>query len=58
MTQSKWLIFYWEINELIKTNFFDMNVLLYTVVVTANEYKGDWKKAPIKTPRHAIPKNG
>ena len=33
-----------KLNELIKPNFFDINVLIYTTAVTTNEHKGDLKE--------------
>ena len=33
-----------KLNELIKPNFFDINVLLHTAAVTSNEHKGDLKE--------------
>ena len=33
-----------KLNELLKPNFFDINVLIYTTAVTANEHKGDLKE--------------
>ena len=40
-----------KLNELIKPNFFDINVLLYTAAVTANEHMGDLKEKANQRPK-------
>ena len=40
-----------KLNELIKPNFFDINVLLYTATVTANEHNSNLKENTNQRPR-------
>ena len=40
-----------KLNEVIKPNFFDINVLLYTAAVTANEHMGDLKEKANQRPK-------